>query len=118
MTEEEILNIARVCHEAHRAWCAANGDREHKTWEEAEQYQRDTTTWGIRLLLEFPDITDDSHHDMVGLRDAQAEGWTYGPVRNSTAKSHPGMVPYPEMEPYQRKKKPLFRAIVMALLDK
>ena len=61
MTEEEILNIARVCHEAHRAWCAANGDREHKPWEEAEQYQRDTTIWGIDLLIRFPDVSDQRH---------------------------------------------------------
>ena len=69
------------------------------------------------MLLENPNITDDSHHDMW-VYEKLKEGWTYGPVRNPIAKTHPGMVPYSEMESYQRKKKPLFRAIVMALLDK
>ena len=117
MTENEILNIARVCHEAHRAWCAANGDHEHKAWEEAEPYQRDTTIWGIELLLQYPAISDEEHHDNWW-RDKHEAGWKYGPVRDPIAKTHPGMVPYSEMESYQRKKKPLFRAIVMALLDK
>ena len=58
MKDDNILAIATVCHEAHRAWCAANGDREHKPWEEAEQYQRDTTIWGIDLLIRFPDVSD------------------------------------------------------------
>ena len=117
MTEEEILNIALVCHEAHRAWCAANGDHEHKAWEEAFDYQRGGTIWGIELLLQYPAISDEDHHNRWW-SIMEGNGWTYGPVRDPIAKTHPGMVHYSEMESYQRKKKPLFRAIVMALLDK
>jgi hypothetical protein len=114
MTDDDILNIAKVCHEAHRAWCAANGDHVHKPWDEAEPYQREGTIWGVRLLLRNPDITDEEHHDLWWMQKLK-EGWRYEENRNGTAKTHPGMVPYSEMPEYQRKKKPLFRAIVMAL---
>ena len=69
------------------------------------------------MLLQYPAISDEEHHDNWW-RDKHEAGWKYGPVRDSAAKTHPGMVPYSEMESYQRKKKPLFRAIVMALLNK
>ncbi len=114
MTDEQILHIAKVCHEAHRAWCAAHGDHAHKPWDEAEEYQREGTLWGVRWVLDFPDASDEDHHDDWWV-EKQKQGWTYGPVRDSIAKTHPGMVPYSEMPEYQRKKKPLFRAIVMAL---
>ncbi len=114
MTDEELLNIARVCHEAHRAWCAANGDHAHKPWDEAEEYQRETTLWGVRLLLRCPGITDEEHHDLWWMNKLR-DDWCHDSTRDSAAKTHPGMVPYSEMPEYQRKKKPLFRAIVMAL---
>ena len=117
MKDEDILTIAKVCHEAHRAWCAAHGDHAHKSWEEAEQYQQATTVWGIQFLMTSPAASDEEHHDKWW-EEKLLEGWRYGPVRDPVAKTHPGMVPYSEMEPYQRAKKPLFRAIVMALLDR
>lgn len=33
---EDVKSIARVCHEANKAFCAANGDHSQKTWEDAE----------------------------------------------------------------------------------
>jgi len=115
MTDEDIIRIAKVCHEAHRAWCAANGDLKHKPWEEALGYHRGATILGVKLLLRNPNLTDEEIHDLWWA-DKLKEGWQYGPVRDPVAKTHPGMVPYGEMEAYQKKKKPLFRAIVMALL--
>ena len=88
MTENEILNLARVCHEAHREWCAANGDHAHKAWEEAEQYQRDTTIWGIDLLIRFPDVSD-HRHKYECWKDKIAEGLEVRPRPRSRRQNPP-----------------------------
>jgi hypothetical protein len=35
-----VEQIARVCHETNRAWCEVNGDFSQMTWDNAEDWQR------------------------------------------------------------------------------
>lgn len=49
------------------------------------------------------------HDDWV--RAYEAMGWTYGPVRDTEAKTHPDMVPFDELEPREQAKDAVFVAL-------
>lgn len=44
---EDVRSIARVCHEANKAFCAAHGDHSQKEWEYAEVWQRESAIKGV-----------------------------------------------------------------------
>ncbi len=109
-TAEEM--IARFCHEVNRAYCEAIGDPTQVSWEEAEQWQRDSAVNGVTAVLSNPTGTPaDSHANWLAHKEA--DGWTYGPVKDPAKKEHPCMVPYDQLPKEQRVKDYLFRAVVM-----
>jgi len=110
----EIEKIARVCHEANRGWCAANGDHSQVTWEEAPQWQRDSSIDGVKFALVHPHAPDSAHHDSW-MKLKLAEGWRYGAVKDTVAKTHPSLVPFEQLPAPERYKDRLFQAIVKAL---
>lgn len=107
-------SIARVCHEANRAFCETIGDTSQKSWEDAEQWQRDSAIAGVKFAIENPDAGASSQHD-AWVRDKVADGWVYAPVKDATAKTHPCIVPYEALPIHQQLKDHLFRGIVSAL---
>lgn len=112
--EKQVVNIARVCHEANRAWCIANGDNSQKSWEEAEQWQRDSAIKGVIFRFENPDAGEDSQHN-AWMADKVNDGWVYGEVKDAEAKTHPCIVPFHELPLFQQQKDKLFCSIVDAL---
>ncbi len=106
--------IAKVCHEANRAWCAANGDLSQKRWADAEQWRRNSAISGVAFAVQNPDAPDSHQHD-AWMKDKLEAGWKYGPVKDAEKKEHPCMVAYEELPEVQRKKDALFKAIVTAL---
>lgn len=111
MTPEQI---AVVCHEANRAYCATIGDLSQKPYGEAEAWQRDSAVKGVCFALANPQSPLSAQHENW-LKDKLADGWTYGPIKNAELKEHPCCVPYEELPEEQKKKDALFRAIVFAL---
>ncbi len=109
-----IEAIARVCHEANRAWCEANGDHSQRPWDEAEQWQRDSAITGVRFALDNPDAPASAQHDAWS-RDKIADGWTYGLVKDAAAKTHPCLVPFEQLPEQQQAKDRLFKAVVASL---
>lgn len=108
MTNEEI---AKVCHEANKAYCEVIGDFSQKSWLEAEQWQRDSAISGVDYAIKNPFATpEDQHGNWVA--EKEAEGWKHGVVKDDVKKEHPCMVPYSELPLPQRRKDALFRAIV------
>lgn len=106
--------IARVCHEVNRAYCQALGDNSQKPWEEAPQWQRESAINGVRFHMSNPDAGPDNSH-IEWLKEKEANGWTYGPVKNEQQKEHPCIVPYEKLPVEQQAKDYIFRAIVHAL---
>lgn len=104
--------IARVCHEANRAYCETIGDFSQKPWDQAEEWQRESAIKGVEYALQHPGATPSAQHE-AWLKDKEQQGWKYGPVKNPETKEHPCFLPYEELEPEQRIKDHLFRAIVM-----
>lgn len=113
MTVEEI---ARVCHEANRAYCKALGDDSHVAWENAPEWQRKSAMNGVRLHCENRFLGAESSHE-AWLREKQEAGWVYGPVKDAEKKTHPCVRPFLDLPIEQRTKDFLFKAIVGALFD-
>jgi len=115
MTEEQIVNIAKVCHQANKAWCEANGDDSQKCWNHAEEWQKDAAIQGVLFTIHHPESGDDaSHNDWM--RKKLKDGWTYGEVKDSEKKTHPCLVPFKQLPEFQQKKDALICAIVKALI--
>lgn len=110
---KEVL-IATICYEANKAFCEANGDFSQKSWEKAEQWQRDSAIKGVLFTINNPEAGDDAQHN-AWMKEKVDAGWVYGPVKDAEKKTHPCIVPFNELPEFQQKKDALFRAIVNAL---
>ena len=106
--------IARVAHEANRAWCKANGDMSQLPWEAASEWQRNSALSGVRFHLDNTEAGDSASHD-EWMRHKLLDGWSYGEVKDAEAKTHPCLVPFDQLPPDQQAKDRLFRAVVHAL---
>jgi hypothetical protein len=106
--------IAWVCHEANRAYCASIGDYSQRPWEEAPQWQRSSAINGVLLHINHPEASaEDSHASW--LKEKEDDGWTYGPVKDEGKKTHPCFMPYNQLPTSHKRKDHLFRAIVKGL---
>ncbi len=111
MTNEQI---ARVAHEANRAYCETMGDYSQLPWLQAEEWQRDSALAGVEFALAHPDLPASAQHE-AWLKDKQTAGWIYGPVKDAAFKRHPCMVAYEDLPVEQRLKDALFKGVVNAL---
>lgn len=107
-------SIARVCHEANRAYCASIGDHSQKPWEEAEEWQRASAKAGVEFAVSNPGAHASAQHD-AWMADKIRDGWVFGPKKDAQKKTHPCLVAYSELPEAQRKKDSLFQAIVATL---
>lgn len=109
-----ITQIAEVCHETNRAYCAILGDNSQPPWRDAPEWQRTSAINGVSFHLDHPDAKP-SHSHIEWLKGKQAEGWKYGPVKDVNKKEHPCCVPYEELPSDQKAKDALFIGVVHAL---
>lgn len=109
-----LPDIARVCHEANRALCLANGDSSQVGWDDAPQWQKDSAISGVRFVLMNPTAGPEASHEEWS-RHKLEQGWTYGPVKDAEAKQHPCLIPWTGLPASQRMKDVLLTAIVRSL---
>lgn len=112
MNREEI---ARVCHEVNRGYCASLGDYTQPKWEDAPQWQKDSALMGVNLHCNN-DVGPEASHESWMAQKVN-EGWVYGSVKDPEAKTHPCIVPFAELPKEQQAKDFIFRAVVHALRD-
>jgi RyR domain len=111
MNEE---SIAKVCHEANRAYCQTIGDNSQLPWEQAEEWQQNSAITGVEYAIGNPYAPASAQHD-AWLADKPADGWKYGPEKKPDIREHPCWVPYDQLPIEQKKKDALFKAVVAAL---
>ena len=111
MKEYTPAQIAKICHEVNRATCSAFGDHSQLAWEDAPSWQKESAISGVDFALGNPGAPASAQHD-AWLEAKRADGWTYGPVKDAEAKTHPCCVPYDELPPEQKLKDYLFQAVV------
>lgn len=109
-----IEQIAKVTHEANRAYCESIGDNSQRPWEHAPDWQRDSAIAGVKFTLENPTAGPSASHESW-LAQKLADGWKYGPTKDPEFKLHPCMVPYADLPVEQRRKDALFQAVARAL---
>jgi hypothetical protein len=107
-----VEQIARVCHETNRGWCEANGDFSQRSWDDAEEWQRDSAIEGVSVAL--AGATPEQQHD-AWCQSKFDDGWVYGDTKDADAKTHPCLVPYSDLPAEQKVKDHLFVAIVSTL---
>lgn len=111
-----VPDIAKVCHQANKAYCEALGDNSQLDWEQAPEWARSSAVKGVEFHLANPDATDSASHESW-LEEKRDTGWTYGPVKDAEAKTHPCFVPFDELPKAQQLKDAQFRAIVNVFRD-
>lgn len=116
VTNKQVNDIARMCHQANRTWCLANGDDSQPNWHDAPDWQCDSARKGVRFHLAHPDAGP-SHSHEEWMRVKLEEGWVYGETKDPEAKTHPCIVPYEELPLVQRMKDHVFRGIVHSMRE-
>jgi len=109
-------DIAKVCHEANRAYCTTLGDTSQVEWSKSPDWQKQSAINGVKFHIDNPSAGPAGSHENW-LKEKLATGWKAGPVKNPETKEHPCCVPYAELPEDQRRKDALFVAIVHACLD-
>lgn len=115
--EAVLEGIARMCHEANRAYCQSMGDNSQVSWEQAPDWQKDSVRKGIALYLNNPKASpEDSHESWY--KEKQATGWVYGATKDPDKKTHPCMVAYKELPYEQQMKDSIFGGVARGMLAK
>lgn len=111
----ELIDIAKVCHEANRAYCETIGDNSQPKWEDAPEWQKRSAILGVEFHLNHPDSKpEDSHNSW--LKEKEDQGWKYGPVKDPDKKEHPCFVLYNQLPLSQQIKDYIFVGIVRSML--
>jgi hypothetical protein len=114
--ESAVEDIARVCHEANRAYCHTIGDPPQPAWDDAPDWQKESARAGVIFQLNNPRATPaDSHNSWLSKK--LADGWRYGPVKDAEAKTHPCVRVYEDLPIEQQQKDALFTAIVRTMIS-
>lgn len=112
----KVLTIAMLCHSVNAAFCLSQGDDSQPTWDDAPDWQIQSAVLGVEKHLENPSMTPEQTHQSW-LDEKIAQGWVYGEEKDPENKTHPCIVPYDELDPAQRAKDYLFKAVVTLAKD-
>lgn len=112
---EKISMIAKICHEANKAFCEGIGDDSQMEWEKAPENIRASAIDGVRNVLRNPDLTPEDSH-ISWLEFKINDGWKYGPEKDTKKKTHPCLLPYDALEENDKIKDALFTNIVKSFI--
>lgn len=109
-TDEQI---ARIAHEANRALQQVLGDDQiSPPWDQASQHDKDVSAAGAKAGR-YGATPEALHEKWVA--EKLAAGWTFGVVKDATAKTHPLLVPFDQLPPGDRAKDYLFAGVCTAM---
>jgi hypothetical protein len=112
----KVMDIAEACYEVNRVWCRVRGDTSQPSWDDAPEWQKNSTASGVAAHLLNPDLTPEQSHNLW-MAQKHADGWVYGPAKDPDRKEHPCMLPHSELPPEQRAKDLLFARTIKMFLE-
>lgn len=113
----DINTIARICHEANRAYCASIGDTSQLPWTDAPEWQKSSALKGVQFHIDNPNADASASHESW-YAEKEADGWSYGPEKDPENKRHPCFVAFKELPVEQQIKDHIFRSIVHGCISK
>ena len=116
LEEKKIRALAKIVHEANKAFCEKIGDFSQKPWSEAPGYNHQSAMAGIEAVVNNPAITPSEIHD-VWMEQKKADGWVYGEQKDWDKKTHPSIVPYSALSAVEQYKDYLVIYNVKSYLD-
>jgi len=106
-------DVAKICHEANKAYCITIGDTSQLSWKNAPDWQKESAINGVRFHFLNENTTPaDSHNSW--LKQKEEEGWKYGKVKDADKKEHPCFTAYENLPKSQQVKDYIFKNIVEA----
>lgn len=111
--DSQVELCAEVAHEANRVYCESIGDTSLRPWAETPENIRNSARDGVRFIWDGTHSARESHENW--LRFKEADGWTYGEVKDAELKTHPAFAPYDDLPPEQKIKDAIFRSVVLGL---
>lgn len=112
-TDVEVEDIARVVHEASRAWAIVQRDPQPPAgWDLASRWERESAVKAVRRSLDGASPAQVHDAWVVGRR---REGWAHGLVKDSRAKTDPLLVAYDQLPTHVRRRDELITTIVSVL---
>lgn len=109
-----VHQIARICHEANRAYCESVEDFSQPCWNEAHEHMITSTIDGILYVIANPDTNPEQIHENW-MRSKADHGWIYGHLKDPIKRTHPCMVAYDRLPEEQKIKDRIFISLVKAL---
>ena len=114
---DQIEQAAKVCHETIRAYSQTLGDNSLPPWEEATEYQKESSRSGVRrYFAQYASGAEPSAratHESW-LKEREAGGWKHGRTKNHETKEHPSFVPFDDLPTEEKRKDYLFAAVCKA----
>ena len=110
----KIELIAKICHQANKAYSESFEDFSHMEWEETPHNIKQSAMDGVKFFIDNPTATPEMSHENW-TKFKVADGWVYGEEKNLNTKTHPCLVPYQDLPKEQRVKDSLFIGIIKAL---
>lgn len=111
--KEKAISIAKVCHQANKAYCESFGEMA-VDWEDAPEWQKQSAINGVLYHLNNPGSKPEDSH-ISWSKEKIEQGWVYGEIKDAEKKTHPCLVNYKDLPFEQQIKDYLFLAIVRAL---
>lgn len=106
-------DVAKICHEANKAYCATIGDNSQPSWENAPEWQKESAINGVRFHCLNENTTPaDSHNSW--LKEKTEQGWSWGEIKDAEKKEHPCFTAYENLPKPQQVKDYIFKNIVEA----
>jgi hypothetical protein len=107
--------IAKICHQANKAWCEFLNDKSQVDWEKAPDWQKESAINGVKFRLQNPSVTPKDMHDNW-LKEKKEQGWKFGMFKDVDKKEHPCMVEYEDLPESQKLKDHIFSNIVKTFI--
>ena len=107
--------VAKICHEAIRAYAIQFDGRDRGPWEEMDTEYQESYLTGVDYITSPEAMSAEERH-AEWLENHLADAWVLGDERDDEKKTHPNMLPYEELPFEQRAKDAIFASMVTSLI--